>query len=114
MYTDGLVAPRLVGLTVCGQEQPLSLPLLPPVLLGRRFIFAIEGVTELGEPAAAAADGHAPLRQPPVDLAEPCVKVLKAALLSEPLGPRRIPADPTDPLANWHVEAELDRPDRTA
>src|SRR4029453_16194779 len=72
---DGLVPPRLVGLAVGGQKQPLGLPALPPLhpgYLGRAPILAAPAVggvgnrlAQLGEPGPTTAHRHSTCAHPP-------------------------------------------------
>jgi hypothetical protein len=67
-----------------------------------------DGVAPLGQPPAASAYRHVALRDPRLDLGQPGVQVLQAALLFEPLRLRCIAAHPTLPPPDRHRQPRPD------
>jgi hypothetical protein len=110
MHPDGLVAPGLVGLAIGGEEQPLRLPPSPPLRHGQRGVVPVEGVAELREPTPPTAHRHPTSRDALLDLGQPRLHVLEAALLLEPLRPTLIRPRPALPLSCRHGQPRPELP----
>src|SRR5512132_1058906 len=107
MHPDGLVAPRLAGLPVGRQKQPLGLPSAPPLLVAELGV--LERVTELGEPPATTAHRYPTCSQPALDPGQLGLQVLQPTLLGEPLRPAGIPAHLALRAADGNRQARADR-----
>ena len=105
--SDGLVAPRLVGFPICGEEQAGSNPALLPLI--RTEPCLLEMVADPGKAASTPAHRHPGLRQTGFNLAQPCFEDLEPVPPLEALGGAHVAPGPSPALANRHSKAPFDR-----
>src|SRR5437899_9613989 len=106
MPTDGLVAPRLVRLSVGANEEAGSCPTVPP--LPEAHARLLQVVAGLRKSPPTPANRHPGFGQACLELREPGLQDLEPALLVEALGAAGIAPDPSPAALNPNPESLLD------
>src|SRR2546428_11526458 len=109
MPTDGLVAPRLVRLSVGADEEACGPPALLPALEAEARL--VEMMAALRKSPPTPADRHPGIGQACLELREPGLQGLEPALLVEALGAAGIAPDPSPAAPNPNPESLLDGSD---
>jgi hypothetical protein len=106
MHTNCLIAERLVGLTVCSQEQPCGLPLLAPFGFGKPC--RLKMVAGKEEMPPASHDAHPTLSDAALDTGESRRKLMEPPALLPSLCLGGIAADTPSSTTSWHSQSRAD------
>jgi hypothetical protein len=110
IHTNRLIAKRLVGLAVGGQEPAGHPPPLAPLRLGEPG--RLQVLASVQQPSSAADDADPTLRDPRLDTRQPSGEDGQAVLFLPPFCAAGVATDPSDLAAGRDRQPRPNAPDR--